>query len=218
MTIRMPEPDEAVLARRGEIVAALRAIVPSEGVIDDVDALCPYETDVPTADRPPPIVVVLPETTDQVSRILEWCGANGVKVVPCGSGTSLSGDALPLADAVLLGLSRMNRVLAVDHEDRVAVVQPGVTNLAMTRAVEGRGFYYVPGLSSQIACSIGGNIEENSGSAHCLKYSLTAGNVGCAVQIGGGTGVPVVHTVELVDWATGGLAPQALSHRERNNA
>src|SRR3546814_447906 len=132
MSIVMPPPDAGVLARRADIVRALRAIVPGEGVIDDVDALRPYETDALTAYRQPPMVVVLPETTDQVSRILAWCNANGVKVVPRGSGTSLSGGALPLADAVLLGLSRMSRVLAVDYEDRVAVVQPGVTNLAVT--------------------------------------------------------------------------------------
>ena len=129
----------------------MRAIVPGEGVIDP-DALRPYESDALTAYRQPPLVVVLPETTAQISAILRWCHARDVKVVPRGSGTSLSGGSLPLADAVLLGLSKLNRVLEIDYEDRIAVVQPGVTNLAVTRAVEDRGFYYAPDPSSQIAC------------------------------------------------------------------
>jgi glycolate oxidase len=173
----MPEPDRSVIVRRGKIVAALRRIVPGEGVIDHEDGLRPYESDGLTAYRQPPLVVVLPETTAQVSAILRWCQAEGVKVVPRGSGTSLSGGALPLADAVLLGLARFNRVLDIDYEDRVAVVQPGVTNLAVTQAVEAAGFYYAPDPSSQIACSIGGNVAENSGGVHCLKYGLTTNNV-----------------------------------------
>jgi glycolate oxidase len=177
MSLTMPTPDAAVLARRAEIIAALRAIVSGEGVIDDSDLLRPYESDGLTAYRQPPMVVVLPETTAQVSAILRWCHAAGVKVVPRGSGTSLSGGALPLADGVLLGLSKFNRVLDVDYDDRIAVVQPGVTNLAVTRAVEDRGFYYAPDPSSQIACSIGGNVAENSGGVHCLKYGLTTNNV-----------------------------------------
>ncbi|ABQ67358.1 D-lactate dehydrogenase (cytochrome) [Rhizorhabdus wittichii RW1] len=177
MTLRMPTPDEAVLARRAEIVAALRAIVPGEGVIDDADELRPYESDGLTAYRQPPMVVVLPETVDQVAAVLRWCHANGVRVVPRGAGTSLSGGALPLADAVLLGMARFNRILAIDYADRIAVVQPGVTNLAITRAVEEEGFYYAPDPSSQIACTIGGNVAENSGGVHCLKYGLTTNNV-----------------------------------------
>ena len=177
MSLKMPDLDEAVLARRGEIVTALRAIVPGEGVIDHEDGLRPYESDGLTAYRQPPMVVVLPETTQQVSKVLAWCHAQGVKVVPRGSGTSLSGGALPLGDAVLLGLSKFNRILDVDYGDRIAVVQPGVTNLAVTRAVEDQGFYYAPDPSSQIACSIGGNVAENSGGVHCLKYGLTTNNV-----------------------------------------
>ena len=177
MSLTMPEPDAATLARRAEIVAALRAIVPGEGVIDDADALRPYESDGLTAYRQPPLVVVLPETTAQVSSILAWCHANSVKVVPRGSGTSLSGGALPLADGVLLGMAKFNRVLDIDYDDRLVVVQPGVTNLAVTRAVEDAGFYYAPDPSSQIACSIGGNVAENSGGVHCLKYGLTTNNV-----------------------------------------
>jgi glycolate oxidase len=173
----MPVPDGAVLSRRAEIVAALRAIVPGEGVISDPASLRAYESDGLTAYRQVPLVVVLPETTAQVSAILRWCNQAGVKVVPRGSGTSLSGGALPLEDGVLLGLSKFNQVLDIDYDSRVAVVQPGVTNLAITRAVEDRGFYYAPDPSSQIACSIGGNVAENSGGVHCLKYGLTTNNV-----------------------------------------
>ena len=177
MFVKMPVPDGAVLSRRGEIVAALRGIVPGEGVISDPASLRAYESDGLTAYRQVPLVVVLPETTAQVSAILRWCNAAGVKVVPRGSGTSLSGGALPLEDGVLLGLSKFNQVLDIDYDSRVAVVQPGVTNLAITRAVEERGFYYAPDPSSQIACSIGGNVAENSGGVHCLKYGLTTNNV-----------------------------------------
>jgi len=177
MALKMPEPDQETLARRDEIIAALRAIVPGEGVIAEEAALVPYETDGLTAYRQPPMVVVLPETTEQVSQILAWCSARNVKVVPRGAGTSLSGGALPLADGVLLGLGKFNRVIEVDYDNRFAVVQPGVTNLAVTKAVEERGFYYAPDPSSQIACSIGGNVAENSGGVHCLKYGLTTNNV-----------------------------------------
>lgn len=177
MSIKMPEPDSTVLRRRSEIVAAMREIVPGEGVISDEHAVRPYESDGLTAYRQPPMLVVLPETVAQVAAILRWCHREGVKVVPRGSGTSLSGGALPLADAVLLVMTKFNRVLDVDYVDRVAVVQPGVTNLGITRAVEGQGFYYAPDPSSQIACSIGGNVAENSGGVHCLKYGLTTNNV-----------------------------------------
>lgn len=177
MPLLMPEPDANVLARRDQIVAALRAIVPGEGVISDTAELRPYESDGLTAYRQPPMVVVLPETVDQVAAILRYCHAAGVKVVPRGAGTSLSGGALPLADAVLIGMAKFNRVLDIDYGDRLAVVQPGVTNLAITRAVEDAGFYYAPDPSSQIACTIGGNVAENSGGVHCLKYGLTTNNV-----------------------------------------
>ncbi|WP_184156101.1 FAD-linked oxidase C-terminal domain-containing protein [Sphingobium lignivorans] len=177
MSLRMPEPDGAVLARRTQIAASLRALVPDVRVIDHPDELRPYECDGLTAYRQPPMLVMLPETTAQVSRILGWCQAEGVKVVPRGAGTSLSGGALPLADCVLLSLARFNRILSVDYDDRLAIVQPGVTNLAVTQAVEDRGFYYAPDPSSQIACSIGGNVAENSGGVHCLKYGLTTNNV-----------------------------------------
>jgi glycolate oxidase len=120
---------------------------------------------------------VLPETVAEVSAVLRWCYEAGVKVVPRGAGTSLSGGALPLGDGVLMSMMKFNRVKRIDFENRVAVVEPGVTNLAVTRAVEHAGFYYAPDPSSQIACSIGGNVAENSGGVHCLKYGLTTNNV-----------------------------------------
>jgi glycolate oxidase len=177
VSICMPEVDAGTIERRDQIAAALRAIVPGEGVIDDPTGLRPYESDGLTAYRQMPLVVVLPETVEQVSQVLAWCHAQGIKVVPRGSGTSLSGGALPLGDAVLLGLGKFKRILDIDYEDRVAVVQPGVTNLAITKAVEHAGLYYAPDPSSQIACSIGGNVAENSGGVHCLKYGLTTNNV-----------------------------------------
>ena len=173
----MPPPDAAILAKRREIVAALRAIVPGEGVIDSAESLRVFECDGLSAYRQIPLVAVLPETTEQVAAILRWCHGAGVKVTPRGSGTSLSGGALPAADAVLLGLSKLNRILEIDYDNRCVTAQPGVTNLAITQAVQDRGFYYAPDPSSQIACSIGGNVAENSGGVHCLKYGLTTNNV-----------------------------------------
>src|ERR1700724_992412 len=136
MTIMMPASDQAVLGRRDKIVAALRAIVPGEGVIDSPAEMLPYESDGLMAYRQPPMVVVLPDTTEQVSKVLKYCFAQGIKGVPRGSGTSLSGGALPLADGVLLGMAKFNRILEIDLANRVAVVEPGVTNLAITQAVE----------------------------------------------------------------------------------
>ena len=175
--LTMPLPDQAVMARRAEIVAALRRIVPGEGVIDAELERRAYESDGLTAYRTLPMVVVLPETTAQIVDILRYCTANDVKVVPRGAGTSLSGGALPLADGVLLGLGKFNRILEVDTANRCVVVQPGVTNLGITHAVQDQGFYYAPDPSSQIACTIGGNVAENSGGVHCLKYGLTTNNV-----------------------------------------
>ncbi len=175
--MKMPEPDQDVIARRGEIAAALAQIVPGEGVIVDEDELRVYESDGLTAYRQPPLVTVLPESTEQVSRILRYCRDQSLKVVPRGAGTSLSGGALPLADGVLLGLSKFNRILEVDYDNRCVITQPGVTNLGITDAVSHKGFYYAPDPSSQIACTIGGNIAENSGGVHCLKYGLTTNNV-----------------------------------------
>jgi glycolate oxidase len=175
--IAMPKPDAAVLQRRAEIARALREIVPGEGVIDAPEQLRVYESDGLTAYRQPPMLVVLPSTVEQVSAVLGYCHANGVKVVPRGAGTSLSGGALPVADGIVLGMAKFNRILEIDYANRCAVVQPGVTNLAITQAVAGEGFYYAPDPSSQIACTIGGNVAENSGGVHCLKYGLTTNNV-----------------------------------------
>tara|TARA_R110002126_G_scaffold96469_1_gene225669 strand:- start:57038 stop:58519 length:1482 start_codon:yes stop_codon:yes gene_type:complete len=173
----MPEPYAEVLERREQIVADLRDIVSGEGVVDATNEMRAFETDGLTAYRQLPLVVVLPQTVEQVSSILRYCHENKIRVVPRGSGTSLSGGALPLEDAVLLVMSRFNRVLDIDYPNRVAVVQPGVTNLGITNAVAGNGFYYAPDPSSQIACSIGGNVAENAGGVHCLKYGLTTNNV-----------------------------------------
>src|SRR6516225_2224468 len=175
--VTMPAPDAAVLTRRERIVAALRAIVPGEGVIVSEREMRAYESDGLTAYRQLPMVVVLPETTEQVSRVLRFCHGEGIKVVPRGAGTSLSGGALPLADGVLLGMGKFNRILDIDYDNRCVVAQPGVTNLGITQAVEAAGFYYAPDPSSQIACTIGGNVAENSGGVHCLKYGLTTNNI-----------------------------------------
>ena len=175
--LKMPEPDLHTLEKRDGIVAALKRIVPGEGVIETRNEMSVYESDGLTAYRQIPLVVVLPSTVQQVSAVLRYAYENKIKVVPRGAGTSLSGGALPLADGIILGLSKFNRVLEIDYENRCAVVQPGVTNLAITGAVQHRGFYYAPDPSSQIACTIGGNVAENSGGVHCLKYGLTANNV-----------------------------------------
>lgn len=184
MTILMPAKDEAVLAKRDAIIAALRKRVPGEGVISSAAEMLPYESDGFTAYRQPPMVVVLPETTEEVSKVLKYCHDNGIKVVPRGSGTSLSGGALPLADAVLLGMGKFKRVREIDFDNRAVVVEPGVTNLAISQAVAHAGFYYAPDPSSQIACSIGGNVAENSGGVHSLKYGMTTNNLlGCEIVL-----------------------------------
>ncbi|HET9715531.1 MAG TPA: FAD-linked oxidase C-terminal domain-containing protein [Pseudolabrys sp.] len=184
MSVRMPEPNASVLKRRDRIIASLRAIVPGEGVIASELEMRPYETDGLTAYRQLPMVVVLPETTQQVAAVLRYCHEEGIRVVPRGAGTSLSGGALPLADGVLLGMAKFNKILEIDFENRVAVVGPGVTNLAVSNAVAHAGFYYAPDPSSQIACTIGGNIAENSGGVHCLKYGMTTNNIlGCEIVL-----------------------------------
>ncbi len=175
--MKMPAPDEAVLSRRMQIVADLRRIVPGEGVIDAEEERRAYECDALSAYRQLPMVVVLPSTTAQVAAVLRYCHENRVRVVPRGAGTSLSGGALPLADGVLLGMGKFNRILDIDVANRCVVAQPGVTNLGITTAVQHLGYYYAPDPSSQIACTIGGNVAENSGGVHCLKYGLTTNNV-----------------------------------------
>ena len=175
--MKMPTPDAAVLQRRAEIIEALRQIVPGEGVIVAEAERRAYESDGLTAYHQLPMVVVLPSRVDQVSAVLRYCKEMGVKIVPRGAGTSLSGGALPLADGVLLGMAKFNRILEIDYDNRCVVAQPGVTNLGLTQAVEHAGFYYAPDPSSQIACTIGGNVAENSGGVHCLKYGLTTNNI-----------------------------------------
>ena len=175
--MRMPALDTRVLDRRDELAAALRRALPGDQVLDREDDRRPYESDGLTAYRQLPLLVALPETTRQVAEVLRICSRFGAKVVPRGAGTSLSGGALPLGDGVLLAMAKFNRILDVDYANRCVVAQPGVANLAITHAVEGRGFYYAPDPSSQVVCSIGGNVAENAGGVHCLKYGLTTNNV-----------------------------------------
>lgn len=173
----MPRPDAAVLAGRDRFLAGLAAIVPPERLIADEAGLKVYDCDALTAYRALPLAVVLPETVAEVSRILRLALEQRVKVVPRGAGTGLSGGALPLADGLLMGLARLNRILEIDYANRCVTVQPGVANLAVSQAVAAAGFAYAPDPSSQIACSIGGNVAENSGGVHCLKYGVTANNL-----------------------------------------
>jgi glycolate oxidase len=175
--MRMPAPDAAVLQRRAEILRALQKIVPGEGVVFSEAERRVYESDGLTAYRGLPLAVVLPSSVDEVRAVLRYCREVGIKVVPRGAGTSLSGGALPLSDGILLGMGKFNRILEVDYENRCVIVQPGVTNLAISAAVEAAGFYYAPDPSSQIACTIGGNVAENSGGVHCLKYGVTTNNL-----------------------------------------
>jgi glycolate oxidase len=189
----MPVPDAGILARRRAIAAALARLVPG-GVIDDATALRAYECDGLSAYRQLPLLVVLPRNTAEISAVMRYCHQEGVKIVPRGAGTSLSGGALPLADAITIGLGKLNKVLEIDYENRCITVQPGVTNLGISNAVGHAGFYYAPDPSSQIACTIGGNVAENSGGVHCLKYGLTTNNLlgleivlidGSVVRLGG---------------------------------
>jgi glycolate oxidase len=191
----MPDPDPLALGRRQQLIDGLRRIVPGEGVIVDNDALTVYDCDALSAYRQRPLAAVLPETTAQVADILRLCRDLAIKVVPRGGGTSLSGGSMPVADGIVLAMGRFNRILALDLTNRTARVQPGVTNLAISKAVEADGFYYAPDPSSQIACSIGGNVSENAGGVHCLKYGMTSHNVlglemvtidGDVIRFGGG--------------------------------
>ncbi len=175
--IRLPDPKPEVLARRDAIVVGLRSLVPGKSVIAEPIRLKPYETDGLSAYRQPPLAVTLPSTTEQVAAVMRFCHQNGVRVVPRGAGTSLSGGALPLEDAVVIGLMRINHIIEINYEDRFAVVEAGVTNIGITQAVAENGFFYAPDPSSQLACMIGGNIAMNSGGAHCLKYGVTNNNV-----------------------------------------
>jgi len=191
----MPVPDPRVLAGKSRIVARLLSVLPPDAVIDDPAETRAYECDALTAYRCPPLCAVLPSSTQEVSEVLRICHQEGVPVVPRGSGTSLSGGALPTGDCVILGVARMNEVLEVDYGNRVIRVQAGRTNLSVSGAVEAEGFFYAPDPSSQLACAIAGNIGMNSGGAHCLKYGVTTNNLlgvtlvlmdGTVVEIGGG--------------------------------
>lgn len=162
---------QAVLSR------AFARILPADAILASEEDRRPYECDGLSVYRRLPMLVVLPETIEQVQEIMRICAAHKVPVVSRGAGTGLSGGALPLEDGVLLSLSKFNRILAIDTRNRTARVQPGVRNLAITEAVARHGLYYAPDPSSQIACSIGGNVAENAGGVHCLKYGLTVNNI-----------------------------------------
>ncbi len=190
----MPTPDTAVLNRKSHIVRQLQKILPNNAVIYETQELRAYECDALTAYKCPPMIVVLPSTTEEVSAVLKICHAENVPVVPRGSGTSLAGGALPTKDCVVLGVARMNAVLETNYEDRYIRVQSGRTNLSVTGAVEQHDFFYAPDPSSQLACAIAGNVAMNSGGAHCLKYGVTTNNLlgvkmvmmdGGIVEIGG---------------------------------
>lgn len=173
----VPSPDSEILSRRDDIIAGLKSMLPDECVLDSLTSMRAYDADGLSSYRQTPLAVVLPTNVAQIASVMRWCKHNEVKIVPRGAGTSLSGGATPLADGILLSLGKFNKILDIDYENRCVVTQPGVTNLGITHAVEDAGFYYAPDPSSQIACSIGGNIAENSGGVHCLKYGLTTNNV-----------------------------------------
>lgn len=160
-----------------ELVIKLRTVLPDEAVLHETEDLRPYECDGLSAYRQTPMIVVLPRTEQEVAGILRICHAMRVPVVARGAGTGLSGGALPHAEGVLLSLARLKRILELDPVARIARVQPGVRNLAISEAAAPFGLYYAPDPSSQIACSIGGNVAENSGGVHCLKYGLTVHNI-----------------------------------------
>ena len=175
--MQMPAPNIDVLSRKPELVSKLRAVLGAQGVIDAPEEVIAYECDALAAYRCPPLVAVLPSTTEEVAQVLRICFEMGVPVVPRGAGTSLAGGALPTADCVILGVARMRDVLHVDFPNRVIKVQTGITNLSVTGEVESDGFFYAPDPSSQLACAIAGNIAMNSGGAHCLKYGVTTNNL-----------------------------------------
>jgi len=192
--MEMPRPDPAVLARKAQLVSRLRTILADDAIIHDEMETRAYECDALTAYKCPPLLAVLPSTTQQVSDVLRICHDMNVPVVPRGSGTSLAGGALPTADSVILGVARMNDVLETDYPNRVIRVQTGRTNLSVSGAVEEEKFFYAPDPSSQLACAIAGNIAMNSGGAHCLKYGVTTNNLlgvtmvlmdGTVVELGG---------------------------------
>ena len=192
--MEMPAPNPAILARKGELVDRLKQVLPADAVISEPAETRAYECDGLTAYKCPPLAVILPASTREVSDALRICHQMGIPVVPRGSGTSLAGGALPTADSVILGVARLNQVLETDYENRFIRVQTGRTNLSVTGAVEEDGFFYAPDPSSQLACAIAGNIAMNSGGAHCLKYGVTTNNLmgvtmvlmdGTVIELGG---------------------------------
>ena len=192
--MQMPEPNPAILSRKAELVARLHKVLPADAVISDPAETRAYECDALTAYKCPPLAVILPGSTQEVSEALRICHEMGVPVVPRGAGTSLAGGALPTADSVILGVARMTEVLETDYDNRFIRVQAGRTNLSVTGAVEEAGFFYAPDPSSQLACAIAGNIAMNSGGAHCLKYGVTTNNLmgvtmvlmdGTVIELGG---------------------------------
>ncbi|WP_226624075.1 FAD-linked oxidase C-terminal domain-containing protein [Alloyangia pacifica] len=192
--MQMPAPDASILARKDQIVARLREVLPDDAVISELSETRAYECDALTAYRCPPLCAVLPSSTEEASAVLKICHEEGVPVVPRGSGTSLAGGALPTADSVILGVAKMNRVLETDYANRIIRVQTGRTNLSVSGAVAEEDFFYAPDPSSQLACAIAGNIAMNSGGAHCLKYGVTTNNLmgvtmvlmdGTVIELGG---------------------------------
>ncbi len=192
--VKMPEPDLGTIGRRSIIAADLARLIGKDALIVDEDGRRAFETDALTAYRSMPLVVVLPRTTEEVSRILKYCFENNLKVIPRGAGTSLCGGALPAEDAVVVCVSKMNRVLDIDYDNRTARLETGITNLGISAKVAAQGFFYAPDPSSQLACTLAGNLAMNSGGAHCLKYGVTTNNVlgvkmvlidGTVVEFGG---------------------------------
>lgn len=192
--MEMPRPNQNVLSKKDALVQRLSTVLPRDAIIHDEAETRAYECDGLSAYRCPPLLAVLPGSTEEVSAVLRICHEMNVPVVPRGAGTSLAGGALPTADCVILGVARMNDVLEVDYDNRFVRVQSGRTNLSVTGAVEERDFFYAPDPSSQLACAIAGNIAMNSGGAHCLKYGVTTNNLmgvtlvlmnGEVIEIGG---------------------------------
>ncbi len=175
--ISILEPRAQILGRRDALISSLKKLLPARSLVANEAGRRAFETDALTAYKKLPLAVALPSSTEEVSHVLKFCQLAGVRVVARGAGTSLSGGALPLEDAIVLGLSRMNRVLEVNLESRYIRVETGITNLGVSRAVDPSGFFYAPDPSSQLACTIGGNVAMNSGGAHCLKYGVTVNNV-----------------------------------------
>ncbi len=192
--IKLPDPDLGTIGRRSIIVEDIARLIGRDNLIADEEGRRAFETDALTAYRRLPLLVVLPRTTEEVAKVLRYCNDNSLKVIPRGAGTSLCGGALPAEDAIVLCVSKMNRVLDVDFANRVMRVEAGITNLAISARASAQGFFYAPDPSSQLACTLAGNLAMNSGGAHSLKYGVTTNNVlgvrmvmmdGTVIDIGG---------------------------------